>query len=76
MVTMGSAGGRRPGRSHRVYLRPEVETAFEAYLEDNGRPAVNAILLEVLEGFLVREGYLLARKVKGQPQVESQKETT
>lgn len=66
----------RPGRSHRVYLRPEADQALEGYREDNGMPAVNAILLGLLEGFLVKEGYLLARNIKGDDQTESQKETT
>lgn len=57
---------RRPGRERKVYLRPEVDGALEAYREDNGMRPVNAILLELMEGFLIGEGYLLPRKMKGQ----------
>lgn len=70
---------RRPGRERKVYLRPDVDGALEAYRDDvtplDGKPpAVNAILLGLLEAFLIDQGYLLPRKMNGRKQ--SHKEST
>lgn len=52
----------RPGTTHRVYLSPERQGAFEAYLEDKEKEgkvlAVNSVLLDLLVGMLENEGYL------------------
>lgn len=71
---------QRPGRMAKVYLRPLVNGALDAYrekvCEETGEsPAVNAILLERLEVFLVEEGFLYPSMIKSS-RSESTKETT
>lgn len=58
------SAGKRPGREAKVYLRPMVNGALEAYREYveeqlGEKPAVNAVLLGLVETFLVEQGYLL-----------------
>lgn len=63
-VEVKPCDSNRPGKTHRVYLRPEVNGALEAYREHKGGIAVNAVLLGLVEQLLVEEGFLLPRKEK------------
>lgn len=54
----------RPGKTHRVYLRPEVNGALEAYREAQGGIAVNQVLLRLVEGLLVEQGYLVPKSAR------------
>lgn len=53
-----------PGKYHKVYLNVEENGALEAYCEEQGGLAVNAVLREVLLSKLVGEGYLLPHSGK------------